>query len=105
MLYQQQQNRSYHEMQQRYANNGYVDTENDNQIYGNYWPADQPHTYSVDRKRRSKEVSRNPSNAEGRSRSATNPYMHYVEAGYPRVPRWANWRSPYPHRESDMMPY
>lgn len=23
--------------------------------------------------------------------------MHYIEAGYPRVPRWANWRSPYPN--------
>ncbi|KAF2361877.1 CD36 family [Trinorchestia longiramus] len=26
---------------------------------------------------------------------------HYIEAGYPRVPRWVNWRSPYPQDDQD----
>ena len=100
LLYQQQHHQSHH-MQPRHAGNGYYDD------YSGYYttPRDSSGSPSKRRKESSnKSVNRSPSDANSAYRAA-NPHVHYIEAGYPRVPRWANWRSPYPQREGEMMPY
>lgn len=33
-------------------------------------------------------------------RLGPNPSAYYIENGCPRVPRWANWTSPYPGGEA-----
>jgi len=101
LLYQQQQQNQYH----RQATNADYDY-----YYNGYYSTPRD---SDSRNKRRKEnnvnkadngVTRSTSDANSAYRNA-NPHMHYIEAGYPRVPRWANWRSPYPQREGDMMPY